>query len=323
MKKANLLKAGVIAALALSFALPTAVSAEENAALKVGVIKALGTVSPYVAQKEGFFDDLNIEFSEFSDGTSLMEAFAAGELDLGFCGVAPIANWYTKGIDLKIIAGSNGGGHVIVTREDTGIETVADLKGKILAEPNLGTVTDTLLRDYILPEAELDPEEDLTIVPGMKPADMAVSLFDTREVDAILTWEPFVTQAEQTYEGVKIVYDSAPELKEALGTDSFYSVNALAAKTEILEERPEEVKAFLEAYKEGVDYIDEAEDANEVIAEILEQKESVIEGARTRIDYTYEIDEAGIERTLQWALDLGYIDEIPSSEEFYFDVNTL
>ncbi len=319
MKRQKLLKMAIVTTLALTAAASFTANAEEGNTLRVGVIKALGTVSPYVAREKGFYDDINVEFSEFSDGTALMEAFAAGELDLGFCGVAPIANWYTKGIDLKIIAGCNGGGHVIVTREDTGIETVSDLAGKVLAEPNLGTVTDTLLRDYILPEAELDPEEDLTIVPGMKPADMAISLFDTQEVDAILTWEPYVTQAEQKYEGVKIVYDSAPELKKAFGTEFFYSVNALAATDKILEEEPEAVEAFVEAYKAGVDYINEDKEANAVIAEILEQDISVIEGARSRIDYTYAIDVEGIERTLQWALDLGYIDQIPSAEEFYLN----
>ena len=319
MKKKHNLRNGILLTLGVLASVPGTVLAKDDDSLKVGVIKALGTVSPYVAEKEGYFDGLNIEFQEFSDGSALMEAFAAGELDLGFCGVAPIANWYTKGIDLKVIAGCNGGGHVILTREDTGIESASDLKGKTLAEPNIGTVTDTLLRDVILPEAELDPETDLTIIPGMKPADMAVSLFDTKEVDAILTWEPFVTQAQEKYEGVKIVYDAAPQLKEKLGTETFYSVNALAATSEILEEKPEEVKAFVDAYKQGVDYINENEEANAVIAEILEQDESVVEGARERIDYTYEIDKEGIERTLQWALDLGYIDEIPSAEEFYQD----
>lgn len=301
-------------------------SAEESGekpALTLGVIKALGTAAPYVAETKGYFDEagLNVNIVDFSDGSALMEAFAASNIDIALCGVAPVANWFSKGVDVQVIASANGGGHVILSRKDTGITSVEQLKGHTLAEPNLGTVTDTLLRSYILKNAGIDPENDLTIVPGMKPADMAISLFDTREVDAILTWEPYVTQALATYDDAVIVYDSPLVLKEELGTDSFYAVNVVSASGEVINSRRDDIKQFLAVYEKTVDYINTDPGANADIAAVLEMDESVVEGARQRIDYTYKLDKDALERTLGWGLELGYFDSIPARDEFFADLS--
>lgn len=284
--------------------------------LKVGTNLALGTASPYVALDQGYFDDssVDIELAEFSDGSTLMEAFAAGELDIAFVGIAPVATWQNKGIELKVVAAANGGGHVVMTREETGIETAADLKGRKIAEPNISTVTDALLRDKILPSGGLT-QEDITAVSGMKPADMASVLEVTKEVDAIITWEPYASQAEAAYDDIRVVYDAAAELKAETGSDSFYPVNVVIASQELIDGDPEALKEFLSVYKKTVDFINTDESADQVLAEILSLDASVIENARKRIDYNYEINEEGIMDTLQWSYDLGYITELPDAAE--------
>ncbi|MDD6066267.1 MAG: ABC transporter substrate-binding protein [Firmicutes bacterium] len=284
--------------------------------LKVGTNLALGTASPYVALNQGYFDDssVQIELAEFSDGSTLMEAFAAGELDIAFVGIAPVATWQNKGIELKVVAAANGGGHVVMTREETGIETVADLKGKTIAEPNISTVTDALLRDKILPSGSLT-QEDITAISGMKPADMASVLEVTKEVDAIITWEPYASQAEATYDDIRVVYDAASEIKAETGSDSFYPVNVVIASQELIDNNPEALNEFLGVYKKTVDFINTDESANQVLAEILSLDESVIENARKRIDYSYQIDEQGIMDTLQWSYDLSYITSMPDASQ--------
>lgn len=298
-------------------------SSEENtdlATVRIGDIKALGTVTPFVAEELGYFEaaGLNVEILEFADGSALAEAFAAGEIDVGLMGIAPTATWYQKGVELQVIASANGGGHVILVKSDSGIESVADLEGKILAEPNLGTVTDTLLRDYILPEAGLDPEEDLIIESGLKPADMATALYATGEVDAILTWEPYVSQAQVQYgDEVKILYDSPAVIREKTGSDTLYPVNVVSASQEFITDHTDILQKFMEVYKKTVDYINEDDGANAVIAQVLSLDESIVEAARVRVDFTYDIDIEGLTTTLTWAKDLGYLDEIPDEEAFY------
>jgi len=293
--------------------------ARDNYKLKVGVIKALGTVTPYVSQELNLFSKkgLQVEFVDFTDGTTLAEAFAAGGIDLGYLGVAPATTWQARGVNYKIVASANGGGHIILTRENTGINSVADLRGRKIAAPSAGTVTDTLLRDYILPQAGLDPKNDLTIVAPVKPADMAVALYVNKEVDAILTWEPFAAQAENTYDDVKVLYDSPKEIKKLTGEDAFYSVNVVIASLDLIEKHRALLQAYLDVNAETVNYLNSNQGADAVIAKILSLDEKIVKQARERVDYTYKLNLDSLERTLTWAKNLGYLKEIPARDALF------
>jgi NitT/TauT family transport system substrate-binding protein len=292
---------------------------QDDYKIKVGVIKALGTVTPYVSQNLNLFSQkgINVEFIDFADGTTVGEAFAAGGLDIGYLGVAPAATWQMRGVDFKIVASSNGGGHVILTRNDTGINTVADLKDKKIAAPSAGTVTDTLLRDYILPQAGIDPKKDLTIVAPVKPADMAVALLVNKEVDAIMTWEPFASQAENTYDDVKVLYDSPNVIKRKTGEDAFYSVNVVIASQNLIDNHKELLQEFLNINAETVNYLNNDSGANEIISKILQLDVKIVEDARRRVDYTYKLNIENLERTLAWAKNLGYLGVIPARAELF------
>lgn len=291
---------------------------EQTKTIKIGSIRALGTITPYISEEEGIFkeQDINVEIVDFSDGSALMEAFASGGIDIGICGIAPIATWQSKGVELKVVASANGGGHVIITRKDSGINSIADLAGHKLAEPNLGTVTDTLLRDHILPSGNIN-EKNLQIVSGLKPADMASSLAATHEVDAALTWEPFASQAESKYDDIKVLYDAAKEIQTETGSKSLYPVNVVVASQNFIDNNPELLKSFLKSYVKTVDFINNDSTANDKLAKVLELDKDILIKARKRVDYTYKVDVDASLKTLQWAHDLGYLETIPKKDELF------
>lgn len=306
--------------LACGFAAPA--GAEDREPIRVGSILALGTAAPFAAIENGLLnqDGLEIEVSEFSDGTALMEAFAAGEVDIAFSGIIPVVTWISKGVGMKIVASANGGGHVLMTRKDAGIESVEDLKDHLVAEPSVATVTDALLRAKILGDAGLDPDMDVVLIPGMKPADMATVLMATKEVEAMITWEPYAAQAEAMYgDEIMVLYDSSKVIKEETGSDAFYPVNVVAASQDFIDNRSEELEEFLNIYEQTIDFLNEDDQANAVLAKVLELDEAVVEKARERIDYTYDIDKEGSMETLKWAEELGYIDELPAEEELFLN----
>lgn len=326
MKKAgkrNIWRLGMTLALsgAISLGGLMSASAEEGETLRVGSLLALGTVTPFVSEELGYYEEsgLNVEVFEFADGAAIMEAFAAGELDVALVGIAPAATWYARGVDLKVVAGANGGGHVMMVRADSDIETVADLKDKMVAEPSIATVTDAMLRSCILKDAGLDPEMDVVLIPGMKPADMASSLMATQEVDAMITWEPYASQAMADYgDGIKVLYDAALEIAEKNGDDGFYPGNVVVARGDVIQERSEELSQFLEAHRATIDFVNsQEEEANEMIAGILQLDKAVVEAARTRTDFHAELVEETAMEVLQWSVDQGYLEELPDAEGFF------
>lgn len=316
MKKKSLFMAALSGAIMMT---AMGAWAEEPQSIRVGSILAIGTAAPFVARELGYYEEagLDLSVSEFADGAALMEAFAAGELDMALVGIAPAATWFSKGVDLKVVAGTNGGGHVLMTRADSGIETVADLKDKMVAEPGIATVTDAMLRAQILPDAGLKPDMDVLLIPGMKPADMSAALMGTKEVDAIITWEPYVSVALADYgEEIKTLYDAGPELKKE-EEEGFYPGNVVIASGDFIENHRDLLDAFLEVHTKTTDYLNEDETANETLASILQLDTAVVENARTRTDFHSQIDTETALEVLQWSVDLGYLEELPKVEEFF------
>jgi NitT/TauT family transport system substrate-binding protein len=295
--------------------------------IKIGTNRALGTITPYVGRDKGIFQEhgVNVEIVDFADGSTLMEAFASGQLDVALLGISPSAIWQGKGVDLKVVASANGGGHVLLTRADTGIQNIEELRGKKVATPKPGTVVDTLFRAHIARElAKLDPDKDIQIVPNVAPADMPAALFVSREVDAAITWEPFATQAETKYKDSKVLFDAAAEWHKANpNSKHFYPVNVVIARQSFIQSRPEDLRHFLAAYVQTVDFVNSKPDeANGIIANEISLDKTIVERARHRIDYTAQVDAAAALETLEWSKQLGYLKEVPTANKL-FDLSYL
>jgi NitT/TauT family transport system substrate-binding protein len=294
--------------------------------VRVGTNRALGTVIPFVAKSKGYFQQqgLQVDVVDFADG-SPMEAFASGQLDIALLGIAPSAIWQGQGVGLKVVAAANGGGHVLLTRTDSGINSLQDLKGRKVATPKPGTVTDTLFRAHLVREiANLDPEKDIQIIPNVAPGDMPTALFVSREVDAAITWEPYASEAEQKFKNAKVLYDSAAEWRKSNpGSDQLYPVNVVIASQSFISSRPGDLRQFLTAYVQAIQFVNSNPDeANKIIGEELQLDTRIIANARRRIDYTWHVDTVASLKTLEWSKQTGYLKEVPPAAKL-FDLSYL
>lgn len=292
---------------------------KEEVVIRVGSNRAIGTVTPYIAETLGYFEDKDykVEIKDFADGSSLMEAFAAGELDICFVGIAPVATWNGKGLDIRVIGSANSGGHVILTRDDTGINTVADLKGKSMTMPNIGTVTDTILKSYIFPKYDMT-EKDMIFVYGIKGPDMVTMLETSREVDAIMTWEPYASMAELDYDNIKVVFDVPKEWQAETRNTELYPVNVISADGEFCDANREAVSDFLVQIKRTVEYIDENHDEGiSLISEALDLDKTVVEKSFERSRLTFDVDVESSLGTLEWAYNAGFLDQMPTEDELF------
>jgi NitT/TauT family transport system substrate-binding protein len=299
----------------LSFSALLARAAEP---LRVGWVYAMANAPAIVAEQQGLFaaEGLKVELKSFGDGPLLQQAVAAGEIDVAYVGAPPVYQWFSRGLEGKILAKVNYGQAAVIASNDVPGQTVTDLRGKKLAGVAKGSGMDVLLRGYVLKEhAKLDPERDISIV-AMPPANMNAAL-DRHVVDAAFSWEPFVSEA-LLRGGSHLVLD----VNKVLPNYPWYVVMAVP-KT--LRERPDDVVKLLRAHSKAVIFLNEHPDAaNRIIVDAFKiapiqtvdgktvAPDAVVKEARKRLGWSAKLETADqqfIQRLMDYSLSLGFINK--------------
>jgi NitT/TauT family transport system substrate-binding protein len=94
-------------------------------------------------------DGTKVEYVAFNAGPAAIEAMKGGAIDISYIGPNPSISGYTStgGTLLRVVSGATSGGAQFVVKQ--GINTVADLKGKKIASPQLGNTQDVALRSWL------------------------------------------------------------------------------------------------------------------------------------------------------------------------------
>jgi sulfonate transport system substrate-binding protein len=143
-----------------------------------------------VAIDHGFFQkqNLDVELVNYSGSTDqLLEAIATGKTDAGLGMALRWLKPLEQGFDVKIAAGTHGGCMRVLTRTDSGVNALADLKGKIVAVGDLAG-PDKNFFSIQLAKLGIDPikEVDWRAYPG-NLLNVAV---EKGEVQAFLSSDP-------------------------------------------------------------------------------------------------------------------------------------
>jgi NitT/TauT family transport system substrate-binding protein len=116
-----------------------------------------------VAIEHGFFQkhNLEVELINYSGSTDqLLEAIATGKSDAGLGMALRWLKPLEQGFDVKIAAGTHGGCMRVLTRADSSVSKLADLKGKIVAVGDLGG-PDKNFFSIQLAKLGIDPNKDV------------------------------------------------------------------------------------------------------------------------------------------------------------------
>ncbi len=227
--------------------------------LRVGYLRVMDDAQAIAAYEGGYYEKhgLDVELVEFQSGTDLIKAIVGGQLDTGVLGFTNAASWSSRGADLKVVGGAQHGFHAIVVREDANIETVADLKGKMLASQKEGSTADTVLRGVVFKNAGLE-SGDVNVL-GVSPQ-VAVQSLVGKRVEAAFLFEPqariaqLVAPVKQIYEigevwpfPCMVVITSGEVLKER--KDAVWkSLDAQREAIELLQNKPEEAAKLIASY---------------------------------------------------------------------------
>jgi NitT/TauT family transport system substrate-binding protein len=285
--------------------------------LRLGYFPNVTHATPVVGVAKDFFGkrlgSTKLETQTFNAGPAEIEALLGGDLDAGFIGPNPAINAYakTKGAGIRIIAGATSGGASLVVQP--GISSVADLRGKRIASPQLGNTQDVALRAW-LKENGLTPSSqgvqgDVQVEPSENAT--TLQLFQDKKIDGAWVPEPWASRLVLDGGG-KVLLD-----EKTLWPGGKFVTTHLIVRTEFLAKYPATVKALLEGQVDTDEWIaknsDEAKTTvNAEIKRITTKAlaPAVLDRAWSNIEITTDPIAASLKKSADDAVAAGLLDEV-------------
>jgi NitT/TauT family transport system substrate-binding protein len=213
--------------------------------VKIGYFPNLTHATALVGLKEGFFQQelgsTKIKQATFNAGPAEIEALNAGAIDIGWIGPSPSINGYTqsKGSDLRIISGSASGGVKLVVNPKK-IKTLADVKGKKIATPQLGNTQDVALLNWIRSRGwKVDAQSgkgDVSVVRTDNK--ITPDAYANGSIDG--AWVPEPTASKLVNEGAKVLLDES-----SLWPNKQFVITNVIVSQKFLKAHPDVVEAVL------------------------------------------------------------------------------
>lgn len=135
-----------------------------------------------------------ISWRQFGGGGDVIRAMASGDVQLGEAGSSPIATAISQGLDIELfwILEDIAAAEALVARNGSGVNTVADLRGKKVATPFVSTSHFHLM--YALELAGLKATDAQIL--NMRPPEI-VAAWGRGDLDAAFVWDPALAAIKQ------------------------------------------------------------------------------------------------------------------------------
>jgi NitT/TauT family transport system substrate-binding protein len=295
-------------------------AAGEKEKVIIGYFPNIDHAPAMVAREKGYYEEalgenVAVEYKTFPDGGTFMTALKSGEIDAGLVGPGPVLNNYSNGADVKIIGGASSGGTVVVASEQSGIESLEDMKGKTFITPGIGCTHDVQFETYLM-EQGIEELASSRIGGSIKhvtgnPATYQ-GMFETGKVDLAAVPEPWASILVEN--GAKVIVST----EEIAYGENLPNV-VLVASGDLVNDKKEIVQALVDAQQKSVEFInnnvEETQDiAIKAIKDLTKQEmdKDIVAKAMARITYTTEIDEEVLKEFGQSSFDLEFLKEQPN-----------
>ena len=257
----------------------TETASGEETAVNVMALKgptAMGMVQLMDNAEAGPVNGNSYTFTIAASADEVTPKLVQGEADIAAvpANLASVLYNNTEG-QVQVLAINTLGVLYIVENGDS-VQTVSDLAGKTIYASGKGSTPEYAL-NYILSENGIDPEADVTIEWKSEHSECVAALASDEDGIAMLP-QPFVTTAQTQNENLRIALDLTEEwdaLQADAETPSALLTGVVVVRTAFAEEHPEAVNAFLDSYRESVDYVN----ANVTDAAALIEKYDIVTAA--------------------------------------------
>lgn len=288
--------------------------------VRIGFFANVTHAPALVGQDQKFFekyltkDKTSVEYIAFNAGPTAIEAMKAGALDVTYIGPNPAINGFagTRGTLLKIVSGSTSGGAELVVKPN--INSVADLRGKKIASPQLGNTQDVALRAWLKEQGlstSITGGGDVTVIPTENAQTLA--LFQKGDLDGAWLPEPWSTRLV-TEAGAKVFLNEKTLWKKGQFVTTHIIVNS-----EFLKKYPGTVRSILNGHLDALNYI--AKDSTKSKDAVQRQIErvtgkrlpdTVLDRAWTNLTFTADPISQSLRKSADDAVDVGLLTNLGS-----------
>ena len=222
--------------------------AQARTKIRVGYLHTLAVDGQmWLAQETGAWarNGLDPEFKQFTTGLELFQAMVGGSLDMLSTG-AVISNFPARGQGKMFLVNcvEFATAHLWV-REDMGVKSFADLKGRKIATTT-GTTAHVFL-DNALRANNIDPAKDVEVL-NQRMAE-AVTSFIAGAVPAVALWVPFNVTVRDKVPGAKKLVDASAYFPQAA------IVSGWAARNDYYDKNKEVLANVVRAWSAGNDML--------------------------------------------------------------------
>ncbi|HYN92592.1 MAG TPA: ABC transporter substrate-binding protein [Pilimelia sp.] len=242
-------------------------SASEPVTLRLGYFPNLTHAPALVGVQNKIFeeklgDGVELKTTTFNAGPAAVEALFSEGLDATYIGPNPTVNAHSvsKGEAVRVVAGAASGGVALVVKP--GINSVADLKGKKIATPQLGNTQDVALRYHLKKNGLNATKEgggDVSVVPQENA--QTIETFGSGAIDGAWVPEPFVSRLVNA--GGKVLID-----ERDLWPDRRFVITNLIVRAEFAKEHPEVVQKLVDGHVAAVAFVnDKPAEAQQAVSE--------------------------------------------------------
>lgn len=260
----------------------------ETVKLRVAYHPNFGGNNLYItAEKNGFFaeEGLIVEPVQFTAGPQEVAAMVAGDVDIGYIGHGATFLAVQRQVNI-FLTEFLGNGDEILTYNGSGIQSLADLKGKTIATAP-GTSGETVL-NLALKKVGLT-ENDVNII-NMDAAGMVAAIV-SKKVDACTLWPP------QTSEVRKAMGEDNVVRLASIGDfrDQFAFPGHWVVTPKYMEAHPDVMERFTRAMLKAMDY--RRDNPDQTAANVAEFINAPLDGVTAEMnnielfdaDYCYKV----------------------------------
>jgi taurine transport system substrate-binding protein len=185
-----------------------------------------------------------INWRQFGGGGDVIRAMASGDVAIAEVGSTGVATAISQGMDVELfwILEDIAAAEALVARNGSGINSIADLKGKKIATPFVSTSHFQLL--YALDKAGIKATDAQIL--NMRPPEIAAA-WSRGDIDATFIWDPVLGQVKKNG---KVLTTSGDICKQGACT-----FDGLIVTRKFAKENPEFMVALVKALaKQDADY---------------------------------------------------------------------